>query len=130
MITPSARRAGRGAARARRGFSLIELMVAMVLLTVGIMGLVAVSTYSLRQTNAAGRHSKAAMVAQSRMERLRSLDCSRIAGGSAVTDSVTESWSVTSVGNRTRTVTANFTYTRPPLGVMQTLSLQTTILCR
>lgn len=128
MIRPSRRNAATPRARGRRGFSLVELIVAMVLLVIGVMGLVAVSGYAIRQASSTDRSTVATLVAQSRMERLRSLSCGNITNGTATTRGIAESWTVTAVGSNSRQVTGTFTYTSRS-GATQQLTQATTILC-
>lgn len=128
MIRPSRRRAGTPPARGRRGFSLVELIVAMVLLVIGVMGLVAVSGYAIRLSTATDRSTVATIVAQSRMERLRALSCANITGGTATTRGISESWTVSAIGTNSRQVTGTFTYTSRS-GATQQLTQATTILC-
>lgn len=130
-LRSSARRHAAGRApRGRRGFSLIELMVAMMLLTVGVLGLASVSAYAIRQDSVATRANSATLVAQSRMERLRSKRCADIASSSSpvTTGNVTESWTVTNVGSKTVTVKGTFTY-KTRRGQTRTFEESTTILC-
>jgi type IV pilus modification protein PilV len=53
---------------ARGGFTLIEVMVAMVLLAVGLLGLQALGIHATRATGAAEKNSRAAALATSFME--------------------------------------------------------------
>jgi type IV pilus modification protein PilV len=132
-LRSSARRRATGASgipRGRRGFSLVELMVAMMLLTVGVLGLASVSAYAIRQDSVATRANSATLVAQSRMERLRSRRCDDIVSSSSpvTTNNVTESWTVTNVGAKTKTVKGTFTY-KTRRGATRTIEEYTTILC-
>lgn len=85
-----------GARRLRsvRGFTLIELMMAMMVLTVGVLSLAATSSIVVRQIGGAQEQTVAATVAQSRLERLRGLGCSApsLIGGSATTRGIKETW--------------------------------------
>lgn len=82
----------------RRGFSLIEVMIAMVILTVGILGLAASATVVTRMTGRGGRYGGSASVASARFERLRATACASLASGEATTGKYSESWTVTSSG--------------------------------
>ena len=88
MIAPSHRRR----AMARRGFTLIELMVTVFLLGVGLAGLVATSGAVSRMMGGSSREATAATVAASRFETLRGAACASIVAGTATTRGVTESW--------------------------------------
>jgi prepilin-type N-terminal cleavage/methylation domain-containing protein len=81
----------------RKGFSLIELMVAIMILTVGLLGLAATSAVATQMIGSGGRHTLAASVAQSRFELLRRGPCATLSGGSGNTRGVSESWQIDSV---------------------------------
>lgn len=76
----------------RDGGTLIELLVAIVLLSVGVLSLAETSRVTIRQTGQERVLSTAAAVAQARLERLRAIPCKTIAGGSAQTNAVQERW--------------------------------------
>jgi type IV pilus modification protein PilV len=83
---------------ARAGFTIVEVMVAIVILAVGILGLAATASVVTRQMTGAVHQSVAATVAYSRMERIRSGDCMVMKDstpGTAVTRNVTEHWTIT-----------------------------------
>jgi prepilin-type N-terminal cleavage/methylation domain-containing protein len=80
---------------ARRGFTLIELMVTVLLLGIGLAGLVATSGAVSRMMGGSNRAAVAATVAASRFETLRGVGCLSITAGSATTRGITESWSAT-----------------------------------
>ena len=81
----------------RKGFSLIELMVAIMVLTVGLLGLAATSAVATQMIGGGGRQTLAAAVAQSRFELMRRGSCATLSGGSAITRGVTEIWQVDSL---------------------------------
>ena len=81
-------------ATARRGFTLVELMVAIVILSIGILGLAATAGVVVRQMTGAVHQSVAANIAYSRMERIRTGNCVAMkdSSGSATTRNVKEKW--------------------------------------
>ena len=89
--------------RARRGFTLVELIIAIVILVVGVLGLASTAAVVMKQITASSMQTRAAMMAQSRLERLRSVPCAQMASGTATTNGVTETWRVT-VNARTATL--------------------------
>lgn len=93
----------------RKGFSLIELMVAIMILTVGLLGLAASSAVATQMIGAGGRHTLAASVAQSRFEMLRRGRCAALTSGSSYTRGVSESWQIDSV-RASAFITARVTY--------------------
>ena len=95
--------------KTRKGFSLIELMVAILILTVGLLGLAATSAVATQMIGAGGRHTLAASVAQSRFEMLRRGSCATLSGGSISTRGVSETWQIDSV-RASAFITATVTY--------------------
>jgi type IV pilus modification protein PilV len=82
---------------ARAGFTLVEVMVAIVILSIGVLGLAATAGVVVRQMTGAVHQSVAANVAYSRMERIRTGNCVAMkdSGGRAVTRNVAEFWTIT-----------------------------------
>jgi prepilin-type N-terminal cleavage/methylation domain-containing protein len=93
----------------RKGFSLIELMVAIMILTVALLGLAATSAVATQMIGAGGRHTLAASVAQSRFEVLHLGSCASLSGGSSYTRGVSELWQIDSV-RTSAFLTARVTY--------------------
>ena len=89
--------------RARHGFTLVELIIAIVILVVGVLGLASTAAVVMKQITASSMQTRAAMTAQSRLERLRSIPCAQMAAGTATSNGVTETWRVT-VNARTATL--------------------------
>jgi type IV pilus assembly protein PilV len=54
-----------------RGFTLIEVMVAQLVLSIGLLGLAALQTSALRTQEAAAMHTRAVQAAQDMVERMR-----------------------------------------------------------
>ena len=81
--------------KARAGFTLVEVMVAMMILTIGLLGLASTSAVVVRQMGDAGRMGVAASVAQSRIEKLRLATCTTASAGSSTARGVSESWTIT-----------------------------------
>jgi type IV pilus modification protein PilV len=94
-----------------RGFSLVEVIVAILILTVGVLGLAAAATAVTRMTGEGGRSGGAAAVASSRFERLRATACASLASGTATSGKYSESWIVSASGQPV-TVTETVTYVR------------------
>ena len=83
----------------RRGFSLIEVVVAIMVLAVGVLGLAATSTVVTRQIGGGAQQSTAANLAASRFERLRGRPCAAVTSAAAVveTNGISELWTVTAI---------------------------------
>jgi prepilin-type N-terminal cleavage/methylation domain-containing protein len=82
----------------RAGFTVMELIVAIVILSIGLLGLAATSGVVMRLIGGGGHQTVAANVALARFEQLRGLSCGRMTSGSAINRNVQEVWSVTPVG--------------------------------
>jgi len=89
------RRQTRG--RARAGFTLVEMLVAILILTVGVLGLAGTAMYVTRMVGGGAQQTLAAGIAQSRFEALRASNCLAAKSDSAVTRGIPSSWTVTSV---------------------------------
>lgn len=83
----------------RDGFTLVEVMVAIVILSIGILGLAATAGVVVRQMTGAVHQSVAATVAYSRMEKIRTGNCIAMKDSSSpaagvTTRNVTEHWKI------------------------------------
>jgi len=82
---------GQEHARSQRGFTLIEVMIALVVFAIGMVTLSAMQLHSVRGANS-GRHTTdAAAVAESRMEQLQRLTWDQLAPTGGWFDDGTES---------------------------------------
>jgi prepilin-type N-terminal cleavage/methylation domain-containing protein len=94
----------------QRGFSLVEVVVAIMILAIGVVALGASAASITRITAEGGRTSEAAMIASARFERLRYNLCTGgSSAGNTVTDGFTETWTISST-SLLRTVTETITY--------------------
>ncbi|MBA3893069.1 MAG: hypothetical protein H0X69_05165 [Gemmatimonadales bacterium] len=122
--------------RARKyGFTVAEVLVAVVVLTVGVLALVGSSAYMSRMIGR-GRHATvAAMLAASRLERLRlvarstSPPCTapEWQGGSAAEAGVLQSWEMLDPAGVARRLQLIVRY-RTPVG-LATDTVVTAVLC-
>ncbi len=97
--------------KSRRGFTIVEVLVALVVLTTGLLAVAAGSGSVYRMLGRGRRSSAAAAVAQDRLEILRrdanrtSPRCTAISSGTLVrANGITERWTVTGAGT-SRTIT-------------------------
>jgi len=104
--------AGHGpAVRPRAGLTLVEMLVAVVILSVGLLGLVGTAGVVTRQVGGGAKQSAVAQVMANRVEKLRALGCSQIgASGTETTRGVTESWERGATVNDVLFVTNTITY--------------------
>lgn len=88
---------------ARAGFTIVEIMVAVVILSIGILGLAATAAVVTRQMTGAVHQNVAANVAYSRMERIRTGNCVAMLDSSntngVTTRNVTEKWQIARLDN-------------------------------
>ena len=114
--------------RPRRGMSLVELIVGIIVLTVGMLGLAGVSTVVLRQMNGSANQTVATTLVQSRFEKLEGRPCASIAGGTATTRGVTETWTTSAVGSRGKRIvsTVRFSGLR---GAASEVDFETVVSC-
>lgn len=101
------RAAGRGS---RRGFTLVELIVAMLMLTIGLLGLAGVGAVVLKQMRGGTYQTIAASIAQSRFEQFEGDPCASIVDGTATVRGMTENWKTAAMGLRARAVRDTVTF--------------------
>jgi prepilin-type N-terminal cleavage/methylation domain-containing protein len=119
-----------------RGFTLIEVMVALVIMTVGVLGLLTTTALVTRMIARGQRSSVAASFATQRIEQLRDAGCvpaNRTAGSEMLMRGTTviarNDWRWTAIGDSTHRVFLNVTYTTRQ-GHQRTDSMQTAISCQ
>jgi prepilin-type N-terminal cleavage/methylation domain-containing protein len=119
--------------QARSGFTIVEVLVAVMILGVGVVALAGSSATVTRMIGRGKIDTRAAQLATQRVEALRlaaystTPHCTALANGaSAPTEHVTVSWTVTAAGTR-RTVDVSASY-RTPAGT-RTETLTTFIEC-
>jgi hypothetical protein len=100
-MTPSRARPGDALARReRRGLTIVEVVVAILLLSVGLLSLAGLAAGTSKAIRGGGTQVVAAAVAQSRFDSLSSVPCDDLAknattSGSSTTRGVRETWAVT-----------------------------------
>jgi prepilin-type N-terminal cleavage/methylation domain-containing protein len=90
------------ARRSHRGFSLIEVIVSMLILTVGLLGLAAGTGWILRNVEGARVDTARATAVQSSIERVRSVPFVELEepGSASIPGGYTASWSLLSTTTR------------------------------
>ena len=78
----------------QRGFTIIELLVAVVIFSVGLLALAGTASVIMTTLTSTQSRTIAAGVAESRFERIRATTCAARAGGSTKTRGITESWTL------------------------------------
>jgi type IV pilus modification protein PilV len=113
--------------QARAGFTIVELLVALMIFAVGMLGLAATAGSVTRMMGGAKRQVIAATVAQTRLERLRSSPCASITSGSDTTRGVISTWTVSAV-TRGMNITERVSFQTSKAG-LRTRTYMTTIAC-
>ncbi len=112
---------------ARRGITLVELIVAMTILTIGLLGFVASSGYLTRGLGGANSDTVAGVMAQSGIEELAGTACLSIPLNGVtqtVSRGITRRSRVTDNGNNTRLVLDSLSWSargRPRLVTYRTI---------
>lgn len=117
-----------------RGFTIVEVLVAMVVLSVGVLALVSSAALVTRMVGTGQHSTRATQVAERRLETLRQsarstvVPCTNVpaGNGNATTEGMLETWSVTVTG-QARNLVSNVTY-NVPRGT-RTVTLRTMISC-
>jgi len=110
----------RRAVNKREGMTIIEVIVAMMILTFGLLGMAGFSMTVTKQFKASTKQEAAALMVQSRIDSVASIRCQALAPsgdqtGTLVNLGVTENW-VISDGNDIKILTDTVTFsprTRP-----------------
>jgi len=123
MVSPR-----RARLQARGGFTIVELVVAIIIITVGVLALATGSAGVAKQMRSGNQSALAAVVAQSRLETIRSLGCSNLSSGTATTRGMTEKWSVSFISGRARAVTESVTYV-PRAQTTRTIGMRSVVPC-
>jgi prepilin-type N-terminal cleavage/methylation domain-containing protein len=89
---PATAPAGDGPTARRAGLTLVEMMVAVVILAVGLLGLASTAAVVTRQVGGGAQQSLAANAIQSRFEWMYSVPCSTITDSTTKNRGVTEHW--------------------------------------
>jgi len=76
------------------GYTLIEIIIALLLFTIGGLALVSTSALIARATNADGIRERAGRIAASRLEILR-VECQRAVSGRETVQQIQSEWAVT-----------------------------------
>lgn len=122
----------------QRGFTLLELLIALVILAIGLLGLAGLHVSAMHGNVSGFKISTASAVAQQRIEELKALDPSDAAlsagdhvDGSVTVQGVTYNRSYAIQDNMpitgTSTITLTVTWTEPATGANQSTRIFTRI---
>ncbi len=117
------------------GFTIVEVIIAIIVLTVGLLGLVTTAALVTRMIGQGQRSAVAATFASQRMEVLRTAVCDparRTAGGETLLRggavAATNNWTFTNVGGTTWRITLDVTYTTVK-NRSRTDRMETSVIC-
>jgi len=88
----------------RRGVSLIELLVAVLVLSVGILGMAAGTGFILRMVEISRLDTQRAIALQGAIERVKTVPLSDLRAGSATQGAFTTTWTIVDGGASFATV--------------------------
>jgi prepilin-type N-terminal cleavage/methylation domain-containing protein len=126
MVHPGARHCSRDVER--RGFTVVEVLVALVVIAVGLLGVAGTSAIALRASHAAMHEQSAVARARTRLAIIESLGCGSAASGERqVGTGLRERWTVGPLVNGTRLV--DVTADWDDVGRRRTVSLRSALLC-
>ena len=108
---PAARN-GPAGARSRSGFTLVEMMVAVMIITIGLLGLASTAGYVVKQISGGTQQTLAATAVQTRTDWMLSRPCTSIKNDSTTPTKrgVTEHWITGAKTNNVLQVTDTVKY--------------------
>ena len=80
--------------KSRHGLTLVEVIVAMLLFSVGALGMAAASAAITRQMTVSLLRSRAAAIARTRDEEMHAAGCTGIASGNEIKQGIISAWTV------------------------------------
>ncbi len=96
------------------GFTIIEVIIAITMLSVGLLGMLGATASTIRLLGESDRMATAAFQATQRLERLEALACDAATSGTDTQQGVDLTWRVGgATTDRTRAITLTATY---PMG--------------
>ena len=99
--------------RRRSGLSIVEVLVALMLVAIGLMGIAGSTALALRTTHDATRRREATELATTRLSQLYAAGCAQASAGSHAdsTRHIDEHWWVAARANGLATVTDSLAWT-------------------
>ena len=116
------------AARRRDGFTMPELLIAIIVIAIGLLSLATGSAGVLRQMRWGNQSALAAIVATQRMENIRSQGCSVLSNGTATTRGLGEKWVISVLTSKSRAVVESVQY-KPRAGLTRYVEMKSVVPC-
>jgi len=92
-------------ARSRAGFTIIEVIIAMLILTVGLLGLAGATGYMIRTVTLGDLMTERSFAFQSTIDRLQSLPYDSVTTGADTVGVFAVTWSAADDGPQSKTLT-------------------------
>jgi prepilin-type N-terminal cleavage/methylation domain-containing protein len=89
----------------RGGFTIIEVIIAMIILTVGVLGLAGTTAYFIRQTTLSDLMTERSTAFQTILDRLQSQPYDSVTSGTDSVGIYAVAWSSVNNGSQNKTVT-------------------------
>lgn len=89
----------------RRGFTIVEVVIALIVLTVGVLGLAGTTAYIVRQVTLADVMTKRAAAFQTTIDHLQALPYANVTSGSDSVGDYSVQWTAVDDGSQSRIVT-------------------------
>lgn len=117
--------------RDRRGVTVIELIVALAIVSIGVFGLAGGATLVTRLMGGGTVQARAATIANAHMEQFRAKSCASLSNGTDTVRSVISTWTVSSisVSGSQRGATVNLTVQYPTTKGMRSQAYATVLPC-
>ena len=113
--------------RVKRGFTLIEMIIAIIIMSIGVMGLAGTASFVATQMGGANAQTIAAGLASKVSDSLAARRCAAIIDGSQTVRGVRVAWTVAD-SIRTRWVTETVQF-KPKRGATKSLTYTVVIQC-
>lgn len=99
----------------RDGFTLLEVLLAVMLVNLALLALVSATTILVRQINEEHARASAFRAAANRLQLLGASGCAATGGSAQLTANLRETWTVVAQANGIRELADSATFTVPPL---------------
>lgn len=116
------------APRRRDGFTMPELLIAIIVIAIGLLSLASGSVGVLRQMRWGNQSALAAIVATQRMENIRSQGCYLLSNGTATTRGLPEKWVVSTITSKAKAVVESVKYV-PRAGLTRYVEMKSVVPC-